>query len=141
VTAAAVVQGAAAAILDARGRILLIKENYDRRRYGFPGGAVEPGETVQDAVVREVREETGLDVAIDHVIGLYRLDNGWTVTIFRCSVVAGEPTVPPTGEIAEVGWFDLDAIPSPVTNGLHHALPDVVADARGVVRDRLPRIN
>jgi 8-oxo-dGTP diphosphatase len=45
-------EGAAAAVLDAGGRVLLVEENYDRRRWGFPGGAVEPGESPLDAVVR-----------------------------------------------------------------------------------------
>lgn len=134
-------QGAAAAILDGAGRILLICENYDRRRYGFPGGAVEPGETALDAVVREVREETGVEVEIEHVVGAYRSAGGVCVTVFRCSIAAGTPAVPATGEIAEVGWFDPRALPSPVTNALHHALEDVLAGTRGVVRDGLPRVS
>ena len=133
--------GAAAAIVHADGSILLVKENYERRRYGFPGGAVEPGETPLDAVVRETREETGADVDVEHVVGVYRLDTGFTAIVFRCSIVAGEPAVPGTGEIDEVGWFRPDALPAPITNLLHHAVADVVADARGIVRDRLPRIN
>jgi 8-oxo-dGTP pyrophosphatase MutT (NUDIX family) len=40
------VSGAAAAIFDERGRVLLVKENYGRRRYGFPGGAREARETL-----------------------------------------------------------------------------------------------
>ena len=135
------VEGAAAAIVDDTGRILLVKENYDRRRYAFPGGALEPGETALDAVVRETREETGVDVTVDHVVGVYRLDNGFVATVFRCTIASGMPARPDTGEIDEVGWFAFDAIPGPVTNSLHHALPDVVEGARGVVRDQLPRIN
>jgi ADP-ribose pyrophosphatase YjhB (NUDIX family) len=91
-----VLQAAAAAILDDGGRVLLVKENYDRRRYAFPGGAVEPGETPLDAVVREKNEETGLAVSVEHLVGLYQL---------------------------------------------HHALPDALAQARGVVRVGLPRLN
>lgn len=52
-------QAAAAWVFDGEGRLLLIRENYDRRRYGPPGGAVEPGESPLEAVVREFAEETG----------------------------------------------------------------------------------
>jgi ADP-ribose pyrophosphatase YjhB (NUDIX family) len=135
-------QGAAAFIFDERGRVLLVRENYDRRRYGPPGGRVEPDESPLDAVVREALEEVGVRVAIEHLIGIYRLENGFGAHAFRCSITAGVPAVPDgaRGEITEVGWYEVDAIPEPVTNLLHHALADAVAGARGVVRDGLPRI-
>jgi 8-oxo-dGTP pyrophosphatase MutT (NUDIX family) len=80
------VLGAPAAILNAGGRVLLVRENYDRRRWGFPGGAVEPDESPLDAVVRETREETLLDVRIDDLVGLYRfLHGGLTVHVFPLS--------------------------------------------------------
>ena len=134
-------EGAAAAILDAAGRLLLVKENYHRRRYSLPGGAVEDGERPLDTVVRETLEETGVAVRIEHLIGVYRLENGFTATLFRCSIADGQPSVPGSREIAEVDWFAPDEIPQPRSNLLHHALDDIVADRRGVVRDGLPRIN
>jgi 8-oxo-dGTP diphosphatase len=134
-------EGAAAAVVDRDGRLLLVRENYDRRRYTFPGGAVEPGESPLDAVVRETLEETGVEVEVESVVGLYRLVSGLTVTLFRCSIVDGVPACPESGEIADLGWFDPEAIPHPISNILHHALADVVSDRRGVVRGGLPRIN
>jgi len=53
----------------------------------------------------------------------------------------GSPAVPDTGEIADVQWVAMDAIPQPVTNALHHALADVGEGRRGVVRAGLARIN
>jgi 8-oxo-dGTP diphosphatase len=134
-------QGAAAAIVDGHGRLLLVKESYDRQRYTFPGGAVEHGESVLDAAVRETHEETGLVVTLDHVVGVYRLVDGLAVTLFRCSIEAGEPALQDAAEIAEIGWFSPEEAPYPQSNLLHHALADVVAGRRGVVRDGLPRIN
>jgi 8-oxo-dGTP diphosphatase len=133
--------GAAAVIFDDDGRILLVRENYDRRRYGLPGGAVETGEAPDAAVLREVKEETGLEAAVEHLIGLYRLEGGLTVHLFRCRIERGAPTVASPDEIAEVGWYEAGRLPSPVTNVLHHALPDALAGRRGVVRSGLPRVN
>ena len=56
---------AAGVLLDRKGRVLLVANDWGRRgkvRYTLPGGMVEPGETAVEAVVREVREETGLTV-------------------------------------------------------------------------------
>lgn len=128
-------------MLDEAGRILLIKEGYDRERWGFPGGALEPGETPEQAVVREVREETGVEVRVEDRVGSYSLaDSTLTAHLFRCTILAGSPAVPDTGEIAEVEWWPVDALPSPQTNLLHHGVPDVLAGLTGVVRSGLPRI-
>jgi 8-oxo-dGTP pyrophosphatase MutT (NUDIX family) len=45
-------EGAAAVIFGATGRVLLVKENYDRCRWSLPGGMIEPGETPEEAAVR-----------------------------------------------------------------------------------------
>ena len=132
-------QAAAAWVFDESGRILLIKENYDRRRYGPPGGAVEIGESAVEAVCREVAEETDTTFEPTALIGLYhfmyrssRLEP-WIGHCFAGSLI-GTPVVPKTGEIAEVGWFDLENLPSPTTNLVKHALADARSDARGIVR-------
>jgi hypothetical protein len=56
-------------------------------------------------------------------------------------MVSGAPRRPDTDEIEAIAWFPPDALPSPISNLLHHAVEDIVSGARGVVRDRLPRIN
>ena len=60
-------------IPDGQGKVLLIRRGHApyEGMWCFPGGMVDPGETVADAAVREVREETGLEVELDHVLGIY----------------------------------------------------------------------
>ena len=59
-----------AVIFDRRGRLLL-QQRSDGGQWGLPGGSVEIGESVADAVVREVKEETGLTVRPKRIIGVY----------------------------------------------------------------------
>jgi mutator protein MutT len=92
---------AAACIRDEKGRILLLRRSDGDNLWGFPGGAIELGERAAEAVVREVREETGLEVEPVALIGVYSgLEYAFTypngdqvqpVTIFfECRVVGGE---------------------------------------------------
>jgi 8-oxo-dGTP pyrophosphatase MutT (NUDIX family) len=59
-----------AVITDEAGRLLLIHRT-DNDRWALPGGGVELGESVSDAVKREVREETGIDVEVTGIVGIY----------------------------------------------------------------------
>jgi ADP-ribose pyrophosphatase YjhB (NUDIX family) len=59
-----------AVIFDRRGRLLL-QQRSDGGQWGLPGGSVEIGESVHDAVIREVREETGLRVTVRRLVGVY----------------------------------------------------------------------
>lgn len=65
-----VAAGVAAVVLDGAGRVLLARR-VDNGLWGLPSGHVEPGETVAAAATREVREETGLDVRVAQLIGVY----------------------------------------------------------------------
>lgn len=57
-------------VFNDRGEILL-QQRGDSNRWGFPGGAVELGETPEMAAIREFKEETGLDVKISELFGVY----------------------------------------------------------------------
>ena len=133
--------GAAAIVFDSSGRVLLVKENYDRRRWSLPGGAIEEGETPEQAAVRETLEETGTTVRVEHLIGSYTFDDGFIAYVFGCLILEGEPTVPPTGEIAEIRWAQPHDLPSPRSNVLHYAFPDAVRGRTNVVSVGLTPIN
>jgi len=95
-----VVPAAAACIRDEAGRVLLLQRGDGEDVWSFPGGVVEPGESVAEAVVREVHEETGLSVEPETLIGVYSgadytyvYPNGDRVqpviSFFECRVVGG----------------------------------------------------
>jgi 8-oxo-dGTP pyrophosphatase MutT (NUDIX family) len=133
-----VLHAASALVFDGPGRVLLIKENYGRHRYGLPGGRVEDGETPAEAAVREVREETQVDVTLGALTGQYTLrmdDHVLLCHVFLGTIERGDPGVPTTGEIAEVGWFDCDAIPTPQTSLVGPAVEDARAGLLGVARE------
>ncbi len=132
-------RGAAAFVFDADGRLLVVKENYDRFRWSLPGGALEDGETPEEACARETLEETGVEVRVEHLVGIYELPE-ITVHAFRCTIVQGEPTLQPTDELSAVEWLLPDAVPEPRSNVLHHALDDALAGRRAIARTGLPRI-
>ena len=88
---------AAAFILNEQGQILLQKRS-DAHAWGLPGGAMELGESAEKAMLREVKEETGLVVQVDSFLGVYtnyfhRYPNGdqaQTIALFFiCSIIGG----------------------------------------------------
>ena len=98
------------------GEILLIKS--PRRGWEYPGGMVEPGETFQEALVREIKEETGVDAEIIGFIGLCKNVERDVVNIdFSCKYISGELTT--SNESLEVKWVKkekaLDMVTFPLT--------------------------
>ena len=71
-------------ILDDKNRLLLQKRS-DCEKWGFLGGMVELGESVEEAAIREIKEESGLDVKINSLFGVYSkyLKNMQMVTKFK----------------------------------------------------------
>jgi 8-oxo-dGTP diphosphatase len=86
----------AGVIVDEAGRALLIKRR-DNGHWEPPGGVIEPGETILDALAREVFEETGIRIAPDVVLtGVYKnITRLIGSMVFRCVALDGRPT---TGE-------------------------------------------
>lgn len=101
--------GAFAVIFDDSRRVLLCHRR-DRDLWNLPGGRVEPGESPWEAVVREVREEVGLDVRVERLLGVYSvLARDDLVFSFLCSRVGGEICLTP--EADDVAWFAREETP------------------------------
>lgn len=104
-----------AVVRDDAGRLLLIRRGHEPSRglWSLPGGRVEPGETLEAAVVREVREETGLDVRVGAPVGSVLIPAGavdYDVTDFACTPL-DPATLPTAGDDADdVAWVDATAL-------------------------------
>ncbi len=115
--------GAAALIVDENRRLLLLKRS-DSGCWGPPGGAVELGESVEQAAQREVREETGLELGPLSLFGVfsgpelfYRYPNGdevHNVTIVYLAPQA-HGAVCLNNEHTEWGWFSADNLPAQIS--------------------------
>ncbi len=110
--------GVRALVFDSSGRILLVKHTY-REGWHTPGGAVDYEETPLNALKREVLEETG--IVLDNNISLFAVYlNKWRrLDDFPILYVAidqqGKAIANDQYEIAEAGWFLLDALPEEIT--------------------------
>ena len=82
----------AVAVITNNGRVLLIHRiNNKKEYYVFPGGGVENGETVEQAVLREVQEETSLEVKIEKLLYHHIYDDNTEQFFYLCRYVSGEP--------------------------------------------------
>jgi 8-oxo-dGTP diphosphatase len=101
--------GAFALIFDEHNHVLL-SHRRDLDVWNLPGGGVEHGELPTEAVVRETKEETGLDVAVERLVGVYGKENEDDfVFAFVCQVVGGQLSV--TDEADESKYFEVKNIP------------------------------
>ena len=112
--AAPVVAVGGIAVVD--GALLLVRRAHPPHAgaWTIPGGRVEPGEALTDAVERELAEETGLDVRCGRFLGLAeRMGPGYHFVILDFLVDVPAGAVPPSagGDAAESAWFALERVP------------------------------
>jgi 8-oxo-dGTP diphosphatase len=118
-----------AVIKDEQGRLLLIKRGHDPGAglWSLPGGRVEPGETDAAALVRELREETGLAVEAGGLLGSVRRPAGGgdvlDINDYAATIIGG--TLTPGDDAADARWVDAAEFGRlPVTEGLAEILAD-----------------
>ncbi|MBW3576163.1 MAG: NUDIX domain-containing protein [Actinobacteria bacterium] len=98
----------AAAVVRDDGRVLAIQRR-DNAHWEPPGGVLELDETIEDGLRREVREETGIEIEVDGLTGVYKnMELGVVALMFRCRLADGDPA--PTSEVTAVAWLDADGV-------------------------------
>jgi ADP-ribose pyrophosphatase YjhB (NUDIX family) len=132
------IPAASAIVQNADGGILLLKRT-DSEFWTIPGGAMEPGETIKQAAIRETREETGIEVLPNVLVGIYsdpehvveysdgEVRQQFSVC-FRCDPVGG--TLATSDESAQVGYFEeVDIRALPIHDSIRRRIGDGLAYA------------
>jgi len=122
------------------GKVLLTKRE-DFEVWCLPGGGVEDGESLAEAAIREAKEETGVDVELTRLVGVYsRIGGMWNdvhAVLFAARPIGGELKVQP-GETVEVAYFPFDGIPNEILFGHQKRIEDAINDVNGTaVRQEL----
>lgn len=137
------VPAASAIVTDDQGRILLHRRR-DNDKWALPGGVMELGESLADCVIREVREETGLGVKVEGVVGIYSdprhvfaYDDGEVrqefSVCFECRIAGGELAV--SDESYDVEFFAPDAVPDlPMVDSIRLRVTDYLDGATPAIR-------
>lgn len=110
--------------------VLLVRRRYPPLGWALPGGFVDPGERVEHAAVREVKEETGLDCTLLHLLDVYsdpaRDARRHTLSVVYIGAVVGDPTPAAGDDAADAIWHPADALP-----------PDLAFDHGQILADAL----
>ena len=113
---------------------ILLTQRDDFETWVLPSGGVEDGESIAKAALRETKEETGLDVELIRLVGVYsRISNISPVhaILFTAKPVGGEIKCQ-EGETIAVEWFAFDELPSPLSAGHKRRIEDAISGVSGV---------
>ena len=127
--------GVRAVVLDADNRVFLVRHTYVSGWY-LPGGGVEVGQTFHEAMVRELMEEGRIEVQGEPVLHGVFLNSHVSlrdhVAVYIVRQFRQDQLPAPNREIAESGFFALDALPADTTEGTRRRLAEVL-DGRPVI--------
>ncbi|MEU0885386.1 NUDIX hydrolase [Lentzea sp. NPDC005914] len=100
-------------VVNDEGEVLVVRRR-DNGHWEPPGGVLELSETFENGARREVLEETGMTVRVDHLTGVYKnMKRGVVALVFRCTPL-NEP-IRVTDEAAEIRWMTLDEVREAMT--------------------------
>ena len=133
--------GVGVIVVDDSGRVLLEKRS-DNGMWGLPGGGIEPGESVYETALREVKEETGLDIEITGLVGVYSEPSAGRVVTYPdngdvrhlidivlvAEIISGEMAI--SSESLDLRFFNPDSFPAELVPPAKKPLRDFVAGER-----------
>jgi ADP-ribose pyrophosphatase YjhB (NUDIX family) len=137
------VVGSSAVVVNDEGRILLQRRS-DSGNWALPGGAMDIGETFARSAIREVKEETGFDVRIERIVGIYSdpahvfaYEDGEVRQEFSiclaCTIVDGELAV--SSESTDVRFFSIDEVAGlTMHESIRRRIDDYLAERTPVLR-------
>ena len=117
---------ASAVVIDPRRGVLLVKQGRTRHDWELPGGKVKKAEFLVDGLLREVREETGIDVEAQRLIGIFYIPAEVIydfVFLTRPIRKSADPRPNPP-EIAACDFFPIDDLPTPMQNFTRQRIHD-----------------
>lgn len=116
-------------IINDHKEVLLVRSWFSHQKWSLPGGGIKSVETPAEAGVREVFEETGLRIAVDHLYELGTFQNPtpkakYTVACFKVDIPKRPPKIAHHRrlEMLDVAWFDLDHLPKDRSEAVDLAL-------------------
>lgn len=121
-----------AAIIVSGGRLLLVQRRVSEGAlsWQFPAGAVEPGETLEEAAVRETVEEVGLVVTPDRLLGeRTHPKTGRRMAYVACTILSGDAYVADAEELGDIAWATPAQFDDYVPYGFAPMVQDYLADA------------
>jgi 8-oxo-dGTP diphosphatase len=134
-------QGAAAVIFNQEGHVLLVKHNYGPLNWELPGGGAEFAESIVETALREVREETGMQVTPLHMTGVYYAPaDDYLHFVFVCQPVDGADSPHPNDpkEITDCAYWAPNHLPRPISDFTVRRIQDAVAGTRMPLPVQIP---
>lgn len=123
--------GVGAFILNENNELLLQKRAVPAEKdcWCIPGGRLEMFETLENAVIRETKEETDLDIEVIRMMGvcdhIIKEENAhWVATSYLCKIKSGEPKIMEPDKASDMKWFSIEKLPDKLTITTQKALAD-----------------
>jgi 8-oxo-dGTP pyrophosphatase MutT (NUDIX family) len=100
-------------VVENNNKILMVRISYSHKKWTFPGGGVEKGESFKEAAQRELEEEVGIKTQDLVEVGEYSSDSNYKKNIVRCFYLQTDSSFAKIDnfEISESGWFDPNKLP------------------------------